>query len=117
MIIVVSALANLLLNIEPSQATTPSLLADFRVQERREDVGQMHLPRVAEISAGEIEILGHDAEGDVFGAEDAADLADHFLDANVGAGVARAVVTGEEQLQVCRQVSTACRRRASIRAC
>ena len=39
--------------------------------------------------------------GDIFVAEDAADLANHFFYADVGAGVARAVVTGKEELQSC----------------
>ena len=77
------------------------ILADDSMQERREHIRQMNLLRVAEISPGEIEILRHDAEREIFVTEDAADLADHFFDADVGAGVARAVVSGEEELQLC----------------
>ena len=66
MIMVVSALANLLLNIEPSQATTPSFLPNFGMQERRENVREMNLARIAEIAAREIEILRHHAECEIF---------------------------------------------------
>src|SRR5580692_608900 len=59
----------------------------------------MDLAGVAEISASEIEILRHDAEGEIFVAENAAHLANHFFYADVGAGVARAVVSGEEKFE------------------
>ena len=52
-----------------------------------------------EVAFGAAEILGHHAEVDVFRAEDVADLVNHFVDAHVAAGVAGAVVAGEEQFQ------------------
>ena len=45
------------------------------------------------------EILRHHAEGDVFRAQNMADLAQHFRNAHIGAHIARAVVSGKEQLQ------------------
>ena len=69
------------------------------MQERRKDVGEVYLPCVAKISAREIEILRHHAEREIFRAEDSPHLAHHFFHADVGTGVARAVVSGEKQLE------------------
>ena len=71
----------------------------FGMKERRENIREMHLLRVAEISAREFEILRHHRPGHILGAQDALHLPDDFFHANVGAGVARAVVAGEKQLQ------------------
>ena len=57
----------------------------------------MDLTCAVEIACRTFEILRHDAEVDVIRAEDVADLAEHFLDAHVGAGVARTVVACEEE--------------------
>ena len=86
-------------------------------KKRRKDVRQMHLPRVAEISAREIEILRHHAEREIFVAQNAPHLPQHFLHAHIRAGVARAVVAGEEQLQLRRRAARLARRRASTRTC
>ena len=69
----------------------------FAEEERRVDIRQVHLPGAVEVALGAVEILSHHAEVDVFGAEDMANLTQHFLDADVAAGVAGAVVSGEEQ--------------------
>src|SRR5229473_1704727 len=67
---------------------------------RWKNIGQMDLARAREIAAAATEVLGHHAEVDNAGAEDVAHLAQHFLHANIGAGIARAVVPGEQQAQL-----------------
>ncbi len=59
----------------------------------------MHLPGALEISLREFEVLTHHAELDPLRAQDVPDLAKHFVDANVGAHVAGAVISRKEQLQ------------------
>ena len=75
------------------------ILVDFAKQERRESVGQMNLPRALEVALRAVETLRHHAEIDVICAENVPHLPQHFLHANIGAGVARAVVAGKQQLQ------------------
>src|SRR4029077_13058603 len=76
------------------------IVAPFAEQERWKNIGQVDLARAREIAAAAIEVLSHHAEVAVAGAEDVAHLPQHFLDTNVGAGVARAVVSSEEQPQL-----------------
>src|SRR4029077_10119338 len=71
----------------------------FAKKKRRIHVGEMHLSRTLEIALRAIEVLGHHAKVDIFGAEDVADLPQRFLDADIAAGIAGPVVAGEEQLQ------------------
>src|SRR4029077_791261 len=73
--------------------------ADFAEQEWRIHIGKIDLARALEIALAAVEILAHHAEIDVASAQDVAHLAQHFLHANVGAGVARAVVAGKEQAE------------------
>ncbi len=75
------------------------VLWNLVVQERREHWRQHHLARVAEVAFAQLEVLAHDRELDAFFAQDVPHLAQHLLDAYVRAGVARAVVTGEQELQ------------------
>ena len=75
------------------------ILAGFAVKEWRKNVGEKNLLCACEVAFGAVEILGHDAEIDVFRAEHVTDLAEHFVDANIGAGVAGAVVAGEEKFK------------------
>ncbi len=75
------------------------VLADFAEQERRKHVGKIDLTRALEIAAAAVEILSHHAEIDVAGAEDVANLAQHLLHTDVGAGVARAVVAGKKHAE------------------
>jgi hypothetical protein len=75
------------------------ILAGFAVEEWRKNIGEKNLLCAREVAFGAIEILRHDAEIDVFRAEDMADLPEHLVDANIGAGVARAVVAGEEKFE------------------
>src|SRR5215472_8129075 len=83
-IIVVRALANLLWN--------------FIEQEWRKNIRQMNLVGSIKVSLGEFEVLAHHAKVDTLAAKDVPDLAQHFFDAHVGAHIARAIVSGEEQL-------------------
>ncbi len=76
------------------------VLAHLGMQKRRKHVGQMNLLRVAEVAARQIEILRHHAQREILRAQNAAHLPEHFLHAHVGAGVARSVVAGEQQLQL-----------------
>ena len=99
-IIVVSALANLLLNIEPSQATTPWCLGHFVRQEWRENIRQVNLRVSSKVPVRAFEILRHHAEVNALGAQNVPHLAQHFLDAHVGTRVAGAVVAGKQQLQL-----------------
>ena len=59
----------------------------------------MHLPRALEVAVGELEILRHHAEGGVFRAQNVTGLPQHFRNPYVGAHVARAVISGKQQLQ------------------
>ena len=59
------------------------VLAHFAIEERRKNVGQMNLCGIAEIAAGEREVLRHHTQGEVCGAENAPDLPQHLLDAHV----------------------------------
>ena len=75
------------------------VLAGFAVKKWRKNVRQKNLFGAVEIALGAVKILGHHAEVDVFRAKDVANLAKHFIDADVGAGIARAVVACEEKLE------------------
>ena len=75
------------------------ILANFAEEKGRKNVGKKNLLSAFEIALGAIEVLSHHAEIHVFRAENVANLAEHFVDANVGAGIARAVVAGEKQFQ------------------
>src|SRR6476660_1715672 len=73
------------------------ILASFAIEEGRENVGEKNLAGALEVAFGAVEAVRHHAEIHVFSAEQVADLAQHFVDANIGAGVARAVIAGEEE--------------------
>ncbi len=75
------------------------ILAHLSEKERRKNVRQVDLARAVKITAAAVEVLRHHAEINVAGAEDVANLAKHFLYAHIGAGIARAVVSGEEQAE------------------
>ncbi len=75
-------------------------LAYFAMQKRREHIGEVNLARVAKIAAREVEILRHHAEPNVFRAEDSSNLPQNFLNAQIGARVAHAVVACAEQTQL-----------------
>ena len=68
-------------------------------EEGREDDGHHDLAHGAEIAAGELGVVGHDGQLQLVVPDDVAELADHLLDAHVGAGVAGADVAGEQQLE------------------
>ena len=72
----------------------------FAKQKRRIDVRKKYLARIAKIAAAPIQILGHHAEREIFLAQNAPNLPQHFLDANVRARVARAVVSRKEKFQL-----------------
>src|SRR5260370_23099970 len=74
--------------------------ADFAEEERRKHIGKMDLARALKITAGEIEILGHDAEIHVFRAKNMPNLAERFLDAQVGPCIAVTVVAREDEPQL-----------------
>src|SRR5260370_22492690 len=76
------------------------ILAHFPEQERRKNVRQINLARAIEITAAAVEVLRHHAEIDIASSEDMPHLAQHFLYAHIGAGITRAVVSGEEQAQL-----------------
>ncbi|WP_434427199.1 hypothetical protein [Nannocystis pusilla] len=60
---------------------------------------QLDLVDGAEVAARQLGIDGHDRQLELVVADDVAQLADHLLDADVGAGVARADVAGQQQLE------------------
>src|SRR3974390_3130592 len=68
-------------------------------KKRRKDVRQMYLLRALEISFRELEVLTHYAEINAFSTKNMSNLAQHFVDPDVGSHVARPVVSGKEQLQ------------------
>src|SRR5580700_7349415 len=70
------------------------------MQKWRKDIGEMNLPRVAEISTRKIEILRHHAERKVLRAKNPPYLAHHFFHADVGASVARAIVSGKKKFEL-----------------
>src|SRR2546426_1857178 len=70
--------------------------ANFAEEKRWKHIGEMDLARALKITACEIEILGHDAEINVFGAKDMPNLAQRFLYAQVRPRIPIAVVTGKE---------------------
>src|SRR5438445_10459515 len=75
------------------------MLWNFPRHERRKNIWQVHLVAVLEISIGELEILAHQADLDIVGSQNVAQLAESFFRAHVGAGIARAVVSREKQLE------------------
>src|SRR5262249_53390200 len=77
----------------------PMVLASFAIKERRKNVRKENLTRAFEVALRAVETLRHHAEVHMLCAENVADLADHFVDAHVRAGVARAVVAGKQQLE------------------
>ena len=74
--------------------------ADFVEEERRKYIGEMNLTRAFEVAFGALEILRHDAEIDVLRAKNMADLPQHFLNAHIATGIARAVIARKEELQL-----------------
>src|SRR5258708_10529940 len=69
-------------------------------EKRRIDVGKMNLARALEVVFGALEALRHHAEINMLRAENMPNLPQHLLHAHIAAGIARAVVAGEEQLQL-----------------
>src|SRR4029077_2848457 len=76
------------------------ILSCFAIEERRKNVRQENLFRSFEITLGAIETLCHHAELSVRGAEDVAHLPQHFVHANIGTSISRAVVASKEQTQL-----------------
>src|SRR6266481_1327488 len=76
------------------------ILPDLTVEEGWKSVRQVNLPRTFKVSAGAVEIEGHHAEVCLVRSQDMTYLPQHFLDAHIAAGVARAVIAREEQLQL-----------------
>src|SRR5262249_54067614 len=76
------------------------VLRNLMREKWREKVGQVDLARKFEITVGELEILAHDAEVDVFGTKKGGELADHFFDPGVRPHVAGAVISSEQQLEL-----------------
>src|SRR3989475_10870654 len=76
------------------------ILTHLAKEKRWKHIGEMDLARALKITACEIEILGHDAEINVFGAKDMPNLAQRFLHAQVRPRIPIAVVTGKEQPQL-----------------
>src|SRR5215472_13464108 len=74
------------------------MLRYFPRQEWRKNIREIDLFRAFEVSLGELEVLTHHAEVDSLRAKDMTNLADHLLYAYVRSHVARAVISGEEQL-------------------
>ena len=79
--------------------------------------GREHLAGIAEVAARRIEILCHHAQVRDFVRPARAHLAKHLLDTHVGAGVARAVVPGKEQLEFFARLPRTGPRRASRGRC
>src|SRR5260370_1413716 len=73
---------------------------DLAGEEGWKSVREVNLPRTFKISAGAVEIEGHHAEVCLVRSEDMTYLPQHFLDTHIAAGVARAVIAREEQLQL-----------------
>ncbi len=69
-------------------------------EKRRVNVGKVNLARPFEVAFGALEALRHHAEIDVRRAKNVPNLPQHLLHAHVAAGIARAVIAGEEQLQL-----------------
>ncbi len=59
----------------------------------------MHLPRAFEVAVGKFEILRHHAESGVFSAQNVPGLPQHFRNPDIRSHVARAVISGKQQLQ------------------
>src|SRR5216684_918273 len=76
------------------------MLRYFTSEEGRENVRQMYLIRALEISLGELEVLAHYTEIYALGTQDVSDLSQHFIDSHIRSHVARAVVSGEQKLQL-----------------
>ena len=68
-------------------------------EERRVHIGKINLPGTFEVALGAVETLRHHAEVNVIGAQNMANLAQHLLDANVAARVARPIVARKQQLE------------------
>src|SRR5882724_2418471 len=76
------------------------ILSHLVIKERWESIRKVNLPRTFKISAGAVEIEGHHAEVCLVPSQDVTYLPQHFLDTHIAAGIARAVVASEEQLQL-----------------
>src|SRR5712692_10973005 len=75
------------------------VLPHFSEEKWRVNVRETDLPRALEIAIGPVEVLRHHAEIDLIRTQHVPYLPQHFLNAHVAAGIARAVIAGEEQLQ------------------
>src|SRR5579871_1223021 len=76
------------------------MLWHFVRQEWREDIRQMYLLRAFEVPFGKVKILAHHAEVNALRAQDVTDLPQHLVDANIGAHISGAVVSGKQQLEL-----------------
>ena len=77
----------------------PVVAADLAKEEGRKDIRQLDLTHRIEITAGPLQVVRQDAQFQVGVAQNAANLTDHLLDADVGPGIAIPVVTGKQQAQ------------------
>src|SRR6266496_2580252 len=75
------------------------MLRDFTGKKWRENVRQVHLARVFEVAVCKLKALAHDAEVHVVRAEHVTQLANHFFNTRVRSHIARAVVSGKQELQ------------------
>src|SRR5215471_1802913 len=91
-------IGELALEHRPFTSNHTVMLWHFVGQEWRKNIWKVHLSGAFEVSLGELEVLTHHAEVDALCAKNVANLADHLLHAHVRPHVARAVISGEEQL-------------------
>jgi hypothetical protein len=75
------------------------MLGHLARQKRREDIRQKDLLGSRKVSPGAFKALRHHGKFNAVGAQDVPQLAQHLFDSYVRAHVARAVVSGEQQLQ------------------
>src|SRR5207302_3232433 len=76
------------------------ILSCLAIEERRKKVWQENLFSSFEITLSTIETLRHHAKIGILGAEDVAHLPQHFVYANIGTSIPRAIVAREEQTQL-----------------
>ena len=92
------------------------VLAYFAKQERRENHGQLHLRGSRKVAARAIGVKGHHAQRDILFAQHVPNLPQHFLDANIRARIARAVISREKKFQFLARLPGAARAKFPKRA-
>src|SRR5947209_3345296 len=75
------------------------MLRNLARQKRRKNIRKMDLLSTFEVASRQFEVLAHHTELDILRAENLTELAHRFLGTHVRTGIARSVVSRQQQLE------------------